>query len=356
MNSKEQRRRLLTCLVGTWVVQRLKHIDLSAVPRWLVPNVSTSSRYQHSLSVGRLSLSVSIGNMRDMLLLTAASVLHDVGNGPFPHISDRMMEDLLGFRHEGAIRFAFENSPSKDASTLEECGLNLEEVASIVQGTHRLSPLLNNQPDLDNADNIYRFMTTIPGKPLGEPSYQPWEIAASISLDKRRTYVPDELRERWSGDREKVYRHLWDDELNMISWTMLGRAMRILKEELTPSFFNLTNREAFHLMRLKLPKLAKGLLKEKYRIILDRRYSSLNGEALKLSCPAKLRSLENELCRESGLQDWAAGITADQPLIREETGYWRIYLVSNDSDEKVRKIKKLLEDILSGSPPFTGQA
>lgn len=165
LEGKNQRSQLLQRLSKTWVVQRLKHIDLSAVPRWLGPCVSTVSRYQHSLGVGQLSLLISDGTDHDQFLLTAAAVLHDVGNGPFPHISDKLMENMLGYRHEGAVRFAFENSPMKSPLILEEYGLDLEEVASIVKGEHRLSPLLNGRPDLDNADNIHRFMNTIPGRP-----------------------------------------------------------------------------------------------------------------------------------------------------------------------------------------------
>ncbi len=350
VKGESHRRRLLRHLSKTWVVQRLKHIDLSAVPSWLAPGVSTVSRYPHSVGVGRLSLLISDGTEHDKLLLTAAAVLHDAGNGPFPHISDQLMGDLLGFRHEAALGFAFERSPAKDISILEEYGLDLEEVASVVEGRHRLSPLLNGRPDLDNADNIHRFMTTIPGRPLGEASYQPSEIANFMSLEIGAKEMPEDLRKRWLRDWEKVYHHLWEDRLNMISWTMLGRAMRILREELTPSFLTMTNREAFHLIRLELPKLAEGLKKKRYRILLDRRYSLLKGEARKLSDPEGLRRMEDELCRETGFEDWAMGMTVDQPLMRERVDHWRVYLVAYDGGEG---LKKLLEETLARSTPFT---
>ena len=281
--------------------------------------------------------------------MTAAAVLHDVGNGPFPHISDQLMEEMLGFRHEGAVIFAFENSPIKDSLVLEEYGLDLEEVASIVEGGHRFSPLLNGHPDLDNADNIQRFMNTIPGRPLGQASYQPMEIVSLMSLETGGARIPEHLRRRWLGDWEKVYRHVWDDRLNMICWTMLGRAMRILHGELTPGFFLMTNREAFHLMRLRLPKLADGLQKNGFKIFLDKRYSLLRGEAKELSDPTNLSRIEDELCRETGLEDWSIGLTVDQPLIKENDDYWRVYLVSSKGSEEP---KYLLEDILSSSEPL----
>jgi hypothetical protein len=343
------RSQLLWRLSKTWVVQRLKHIDLSAVPAWLGPRVSTASRYSHSIGVGKLSLLIRDGTERDRLLLTAAAILHDVGNGPFPHISDKLMKDMLGFTHEEAVSFAFQNSPIKESSILEKCGLNPTEIASVISGQHHLSRFFLGFPDLDNADNVFRFITTIPGKPLGEASYRPSEIGASMSLEAEENRIPEDLKKRWSRDREKLYRYLWNDSLNMIGWTMLERAMRILREELTPRFFLMTNREAFNLIRLRLPKLANGLERKEFKILLDRRYSALRGEAKKLSNSTSLKKIEDELCRETGLEEWSIGLTVDQPLIREKTDHWRVYLVAHKDNGKP---KILLDDMLSSSIPF----
>ena len=346
MEVKNLRTRLLRTLSKAWVIQRLRHIDLSVVPIWLCPNVSTASRYQHSLGVGRLSLLITDGTKHNQLLLTAAAVLHDVGNGPFPHISDTLMEKMLGFNHEGAVKFAFENSPIKDELVLKEYGLELEEVSSILKGEHYLSPFLVGFPDLDNADNVYRFIMTIPNKPLGEASYHPSEIASSMSLCIKEQEIPEEIRSRWFIDRERGYKFVWDDRLNMIGWTMLGRSMRILMEELSPRFFRMTNKEAFHIIRLKLPKLARGLKDRSFNIVFDRSYRQLRGEARKLSNITNLREIEDELCRETGLEDWFMGLTVDQPTLRERSGHWRVRLIVNKGN---KKLKPLLEDILSTS-------
>ena len=349
MGQRDRRRQLLRQLSRTWVVQRLKQIDLSVVPIWLCPNVSTASRYQHSLGVGRLSLLISDGSGRDQLLLTAAATLHDVGNGPFPHASDQLMKEMLGFSHEGAVRFAFESSPTKDSAVLDEYSLDLDEVSTVVNGEHAISPLVNGRLDLDNADNVHRFIVTMPNTILGEPSYQPAEIAAVMSLEEREAEISEELRRRWLRDHERVYGHVWEDRLNMIGWTMLGRAMRIMKEELTPAFFRMTNKEAFELLRSKMPGLAGALRKKEYKIILDRKYQSLRGEAQKLSDPTNLSQIEDELCKEAGIEDWAVGLTVDQPLIGEVTDHWRIYLVVREGSEKPLIA---LEDMLSTSEPF----
>jgi len=350
LGSDALRRNLIRDLSKTWVLQRLRWIDLSAVPVWIGSEVATASRYQHSLNVGELSLRVSGGDEDERLLLTAVAVLHDIGVGPFPHLSDQAMLEILGFTHEGAVEFAFENSPLKDSEVLEDYGLSLAEIASIVEGKHRLSRFLHGFPDLDNADNIYRFIISVPGRSLGEPSYNPFEIASLMSLDDEQIKLPRDLKERWMKDFERTYSYLWNDRLNMIGWTMLGRALRLLKDKLTPEFFRLTNKEAFQIIKLKIPRLAEGLEKREFHIILDQKYSELKGEARKLSDSANLWEIERMLCEESKLEEWAIGLTVDQPLIGEKPDHWRVYLVSHKGNEKP---KTILEDILSKSVPFS---
>jgi hypothetical protein len=142
----------------------------------------------------------------------------------------------------------------------------------------------------------------------------------------------------------------------MVGWTMLGRALRILQEDLTPHFFRLSNREAFHLIRLNLPKLVEGLQTGKFRILIDRQYVRFRGEARKLSDPTNLRRLEAVLCEAMELEEWCIGVTVDKPSITETKGSagekcdpWRIYLVSYQDNDAP---KTFLEDVLSTSKPY----
>lgn len=336
-------------LSETWVLQRLRQIEISAVPGWIGSKVATASRFQHSLSVGKLSLLVSGEDEDEHLLLTAAATLHDVGVGPFPHLSDQVMREILGFSHEDAVEFAFENSPLRDRRVLDDYGLDLAEISSIIGGHHRLSRFLHGFPDLDNADNIYRFIISIPGRVLGEPSYSPSEIARSMSLNDDEQSFPEDLKERWMRDFVRTYSYLWDDRLNMVGWTMLGRALRLLRDALSPGFFRLTNKEAYQLIKLKIPRLAEGLERRKFQIIFDRKYAELRGEARRLADAVGIRKIEEILCREAGLEEWKLGLTADQPLLGEKPSYWRVYLVSYGGYEEPRG---LLEEVLSESVPL----
>ena len=134
LRTNSSQKHLLQDFSKTILVQRLKHISLSAVPSWLGPCVATASRFQHSLAVGKLSFLVSGGNEDDQLLLTAASVLHDVGDGPFPHISDQSMKEMLGFSHESAVHFAFDHSPIENRKILEKYNIGRPRQLVIKRG------------------------------------------------------------------------------------------------------------------------------------------------------------------------------------------------------------------------------
>lgn len=103
---------------------------------------------------------------------------------------------------------------------------------------------------------------------------------------------------------------------------------------------------AFHLIRIKLPKLARGLKERSFNIVFDRRYRQLRGEARKLSNLTNLKEIEDELCRETGLEDWSMGLTVNQPMIRGRADHWRVQLIVHQGSEEQ---KPLLEDMLSTS-------
>jgi HD superfamily phosphohydrolase len=351
--TRTESQRLIRDLSRTWVLQRLKHISVSAVPRWIGPNVATATRYEHSLGVGELSLLVSGGKKHDKLLLTAIATLHDIGNGPFPHISDPFMKEILGFTHERAMKYAFDNSPLKDYRVLNKYKLDINDLTSVLDDNTNLASMIKGFPDLDNADNIFRFITTIPHRPIGEAKYNPKDIGAAFNIENKNQDIPDEIYRLWLKDYERVYSYLWNDSSNMIGWTMLGRALRILKSDLTPSFFRMTNKQAFNLFQLKLPELVNRLLVGKYRLVFNKKFFKLKGEALKLTFQSNILEVENMLCEKTGLKKWELGLTVDQPQARTIFDpipeHWRIYLVSC---KKTKKIKNVLEKILECSKPL----
>ncbi|HDD69280.1 MAG TPA: HD domain-containing protein, partial [Candidatus Korarchaeota archaeon] len=267
---------LLTRLEESWSVRRLTEIDLSVVPPWLVEELAVASRYEHSTHVAHLALIASLRLDLDPLLLSVSGLLHDVGCGPFPHISDELMRIFMGWEHPSNVKFVLEKSSDRELSQLEEFGLDPSEVFDVISGVHEYSPLINGEIDVDNADNIYRYIATMPSLPLGEPLYRPLEIVLAMRFEGRKLEIEQEVKRRWAEDRDRIYSYLENHEGNIAAWVMLSRAMRLLMQELDENFFLLTNKSAFSLFISRLPELSRNLLDRKFLLLENLEMPELN--------------------------------------------------------------------------------
>ena len=339
---------LITKLEESWAVRRLTGIDLSVVPHWIVEELALASRYEHSVHVAHLAILASLKLNLDPLLLSTSGLLHDVGCGPFPHISDELMRILMGREHPLNVKFVLERSSDKELEYIEEFGLNCSELCHIIAGEHEYSPLINGEIDLDNADNIYRYIATMPCLPLGEPSYRPLEIVSSMWLEKGKLRIGQDVRKRWIGDRRKIYSYLENHEGNITAWVMLSRAMRLLMSELSEDFFLLSNKGAFSLLASKLPELANNLLNGRFLLLENIEVSELNSEIRSLVKGGRadwtlISGLEEQICSELRLERWSLGIeiflSKSNPAW-EGRSLWKLYLVSKHDDEKLRRAWK----------------
>jgi len=345
---------LLARLKESWAVERLVGIDLSVVPSWMVEDLAVASRFEHSTHVADLALVVSKKLNIDPVLLSASGLLHDVGCGPFPHISDELMRILIGWEHPSNVGFVLERSPDDEIQCLEQYGLEANEVFQIIAGKHKYSPLINGEIDLDNADNIYRYIATMPSLPLGRPTYKPLEIALSMKFESGRLWIEKEVRERWMNDRQRIYSYLENHEGNITAWVMLSRAMRLLIEEIDENFFLLSNRDAFSLLKSKLPTLIEDLLEKKFLLLENVDMYELNSEMNSIVREdradwKRLIELEEKICSELGVEKWSFGIeillSKGFPSWGSKT-LWKAYLVSRRDDKKLRKAWKRYLGIL----------
>jgi HD superfamily phosphohydrolase len=166
-----------SAMLATAPFQRLAGVSLSDVPGELLFGRAFPSRLDHTLGVYHLA---RLARPQDRSLHVAA-LAHDLGHGPFSHLSEPLMCERLREDHEqrsarllGVVRVALEAM-----GVTQPSWLNWDDVARLIVGREDgRGALLNGRLDYDNTDNVARFLRA---GGLGMPSYDPLGIAASAA-------------------------------------------------------------------------------------------------------------------------------------------------------------------------------
>ncbi len=245
-------------LLETPPFRRLAGISLSDVPGELLFRRPFPSRLDHTLGVYHLA---RLARPRDRAL-QAAALAHDLGHGPFSHLTEPLMRERLGEDHEA--RSARLLCDVRDA--LSPAGaraldwLDWDEVARLVLGggADGRGELLNGLLDYDNADNVARFLLA---SGLGTPSYDPRRLAQGLrplanppqSTEMGSVCLSANVESEalgWRVDRALVYRFLHEGHRNLAAHSMLRKAVDLATamDALSADFFNLTDADALHVL------------------------------------------------------------------------------------------------------------
>lgn len=248
-------------LLDTLPFRRLSGVSLSDVPGEMLFLHPFPSRLDHSRGVYALARAA---RPRDRALHVAA-LAHDLGHGPFSHLTEPLMIEKLGINHEQrSTRLLDQVRVSlTSAATRQIAWLDWDEVAALMLGqtTDGRGALLNGQMDYDNLDNVARFL--LAGE-LGRPGYDARQVARAMRLsappasaDANRTalsgspdvvLLPDgaEGAHAWLSDRTTVYRFLRQGHRNLSMHAMLRKAVDLAAQTdaLPAGFFDMTNSAA----------------------------------------------------------------------------------------------------------------
>src|SRR5215813_6882244 len=119
-------------LLATAPFRRLAGVSLSDVPGALLFDQPFPSRLDHMLGVYHLA---RLARPRDRALQVAA-LAHDLGHGPFSHLTEPLMRERLGEDHEArsAQLLAAVQSALSATSAQQVTWLDWDEVAKLVTG------------------------------------------------------------------------------------------------------------------------------------------------------------------------------------------------------------------------------
>ena len=136
-------------------VQRLRHVSQLGFANLVYPGAN-HTRFEHSLGTMHLAglmcreLGLDDGETK---LVTTAALLHDIGHGPFSHVTEPVMEEFTGRSHHQIDCLVGEGTI---AAVLEAEGIDPAEVCAAVSGEHRLASIIHGSLDVDRMDYLMR--------------------------------------------------------------------------------------------------------------------------------------------------------------------------------------------------------
>jgi len=136
-------------------LQRLRHIRQLGFSYLVYPGAN-HTRFEHSLGTmhlaGVMCRQLEVPEEERRLVCTAA-LLHDTGHGPFSHSIEPVMEVLTGRSHH-EISHLLSSSPLMPI--LDEEGIPVTGLASLLSGDHPLSGIIHGELDVDRMDYLLR--------------------------------------------------------------------------------------------------------------------------------------------------------------------------------------------------------
>jgi len=146
---------LESALIDTAPFQRLRYVRQLGL-NYLVYPGANHTRFEHSLGVCHLARACSeeLGLVEpEGDVVSAAALLHDLGHGPFSHLSDSIFK-RYGTSHEEFALKTINQGPISEI--LEEHGISPADVCRLLGKDHGCSSLITSQLDVDKMDYLVR--------------------------------------------------------------------------------------------------------------------------------------------------------------------------------------------------------
>jgi HD superfamily phosphohydrolase len=153
-------------LIDSYPVQRLHRLRQLAGSEFVYLGAN-HTRFEHSIGVmylaGKLTENQNISPLlseEEIQIVRMASLLHDVGHGPFSHIFEHLLVKFLDKTHEDITRWIIQKSELHDI--ISELGYDTDRVAKLAVGELRrkgkafLDQVIQSAVDVDKLDFVVR--------------------------------------------------------------------------------------------------------------------------------------------------------------------------------------------------------
>ncbi len=132
-------------------IQRLRRIKQLGFISLIYPGAN-HSRFEHSIGTMYLASKLADNlelNQYDKDLVRISGLLHDVGHGPFSHVS----EAVLDVSHEELTAYVVKKTDIKDKLSEK---FDVNDIIDIVNGKGKLGPIISGELDMDRMDYLIR--------------------------------------------------------------------------------------------------------------------------------------------------------------------------------------------------------
>ncbi|WP_292387736.1 HD domain-containing protein [Methanosarcina sp. UBA5] len=143
-------------LLSTPQMQRLRRVKQLGFSNLVYPGAN-HSRFEHSLGTMHLAstLSRSLDSIEEdrKTEIKAAALLHDVGHGPFSHVTENVIDKYTRCRHDDVKEIL---GKGEIIEVLSKYGLSPGNLVKHIKGETSLGQILSSEIDVDRMDYLVR--------------------------------------------------------------------------------------------------------------------------------------------------------------------------------------------------------
>lgn len=143
-------------LLSTSQMQRLRRIRQLGFSNLVYPGAN-HSRFEHSLGTMHLTSTLTRGldliEEEKKTEIKAAALLHDIGHGPFSHVTENVIDKYTRRRHDD-VKEILEKGEIREV--LNKYGISPGNLVKHIKGETSLGQILSSEIDVDRMDYLVR--------------------------------------------------------------------------------------------------------------------------------------------------------------------------------------------------------